>query len=150
MRDFNRRTFVFLQSLGTDTRKPTNVRKTRTVRPALEPLESIALPSTIPAHHMAIHQNARAHNVVKTVGIQSILPINYRITGVRQDLGDNVVLTGRTGPPSMTDDTPAFLYDGPLNQIPSDTTASSLSILTPEPANSAISGRIRSIIGLRS
>ena len=45
--------------------------------------------------------------------------------------GGNVVITGGTGPPSLTDGTPAFIYDGPLNQIPSSTSAASLHLFYP-------------------
>ena len=114
-----------------EMRRASNVRRSRTIRPVLETLESIDLLSTIHGHATTIHRDARVHDVVKTAGIQTILPINYGVTGVRQDVGGNVVITGGTGPPSLTDGTPAFIYDGPLNQIPSNTSAASLHLFDP-------------------
>ena len=131
MRGFNRLTSVFHGLLASDMRRASNIRRSLTIRPVLETLESIDLLSTIHGHAMTIHRDAKVHELVKTAGIQTILPINYGVTGVRQDVGGNVVITGGTGPPSLTDGTPAYIYDGPLNQIPSTTSAASLHLFYP-------------------
>ncbi len=131
MRGFNRLTSAFHGLLCSEMRRALNVRRSLTIRPVLETLESIDLLSTIHGHATTIHRDARVQDVVKTAGIQTILPVNYGVTGVRQDTGGNVVITGGTGPPSLTDGTPAFIYDGPLNQIPSSTSAASLHLFYP-------------------
>ena len=43
-------------------------------------------------------EHAKVRALAKTAGIQTILPANYGVTGVRQDTGGNVVITGGTGP----------------------------------------------------
>jgi hypothetical protein len=111
--------------------KTSNQRQSRTIRPVLETLESIALLSTIHGHASAIHRESKIAPVAKTARIQTILPVDYGVTGIRQDVGGNVVITGGTGPPSLTDGTPAFIYDGPLNQIPSSADAASLHLFNP-------------------
>ena len=123
---FNRLTSAFHGWSRSRTRGASNVRRSPKIRPMLETLESIDLLSTFHGHAMTDHRAARARDVAKTAGIQSILPLNYGVTGVRQDVGGNVVITGGTGPPSLTDGTPAFIYDGPLGQFPSNATAASL------------------------
>jgi hypothetical protein len=131
MRGFNKLTSAFHGLLCSEMWRESNVRRPPTIRPVLETLESIDLLSTIHGHATTVHRDARVHDVVKTAGIQTILPVNYGVTGVRQDVGGNVVTTGGTGPPSLTDGTPAFIYDGPLNQIPSSTSAASLHYFYP-------------------
>ncbi len=122
---------AFHKSLSTDIRRASRIRKSPAIRPVLETLESIDLLSTTLAHVKAIHRDAAVRDIAKTAGIRAILPTNYGVTGVRQDVGANVVLTGGTGPPSLSDGTPAFIYEGPLDQIPSSTTAASLHLFYP-------------------
>ena len=131
MRGFNRLTSAFNGPRSSAMRRASNIRRSLTIRPVLETLESIDLLSTIHGHATTVHRDAQVHDVTKTAGIQTILPINYGVTGVRQDVGGNVVITGGTGPPSLTDGTPAFIYDGPLNQIPSNPDAASLHLFYP-------------------
>ncbi|QEH38774.1 hypothetical protein OJF2_73800 [Aquisphaera giovannonii] len=100
------------------------------LRPSLETLESIDLLSTVHVHAMAAHRAAKAQ-VARSAGIQPILPLNYGVTGVRQDVGGNVLITGGTGAPSLKDGTPAFLYYGPLGQIPSTAPSPSLYTFNP-------------------
>ncbi len=128
---FNSLTSALQRPLSSNMRGASSIKRSRTIRPILEILESIELLSTIPGHATAIHRSVAVRDIAKTAGIQAILPVNYGVTGVRQDVGGNVVITGGTGPPSLNDGTPAFIYDGPLNQIPSSTSASSLHLFYP-------------------
>ena len=52
--------------------------------------------------------------------IEQVFPFNYGITGVRQDTGGNILITGGTDSPTLNTNSAAFLYDGPLNAIPSN------------------------------
>jgi len=72
--------------------------------------------------------------------ISPILPLNYGVTGIRQDSGGNVLITGGTGSPSLDSATPAFLYYGPINAIPSSTTGVGLYTYTPNFGSGAITG----------
>jgi len=72
--------------------------------------------------------------------ISPILPLNYGVTGIRQDSGGNVLITGGTGQPSLNLATPAFLYYGPINSIPSTTTGAGLYTYTPDFGSGAITG----------
>jgi hypothetical protein len=125
----NRLTSALHGLLSRDARSVRNIRKPRTIRPDLETLESIDLLSTIHGHDIRGHDTVRESTT--TAEIQTILPLNYGVTGVRQDFGSNVVITGGTGPPSLADGTPAFIYEGPLNQIPSTTSAPTLHLFYP-------------------
>jgi hypothetical protein len=109
-------------------------------RPVLERLESIALLSTIHGHVAADHNHAKSLRAGTTAEIQTIFPVNYGVTGVRQDSGGNVVITGGTGVPSLVDGTPAFIYDGPLSDFPSSTTASSLHFFDPTFPDQSVTG----------
>jgi hypothetical protein len=120
----NKLSSAFHGWLSSDVRRASITKRSRQIRPIVERLESIDLLSTI-------HGHAKVRDVAQTAGIQTILPMNYGVTGVRQDVGGNVVITGGTGAPSLTDGTPAFIYDGPLNQIPSNTSAASLHLFYP-------------------
>lgn len=82
--------------------------------------------------HVAANQGpAEVQALAKTADIQAVLPVNYGITGVRRDAGGNVAITGGTGSPSLQDGTPAFVYYGPLDQMPSSTGAASLHLFMP-------------------
>ena len=72
--------------------------------------------------------------------IEQILPANYGVTGIRQDSGGNVLITGGTGSPSLDAATPAFLYSGPINSIPSTTNGSGLHTYTPNFGSGPITG----------
>ncbi len=135
---FNRPTSAFHGWLRSERRRALNVRRSPKIRPVLETLESIELLSTIHGHATNFHRGARVHDVVKTAGIQTILPVDYGVTGVRQDVGGNVVITGGTGPPSLRAGTPAFIYDGPLNQFPSSPGAASLHLFDPKFAGETV------------
>ena len=139
MTGFNRLTSAFHGWSCSETRGASKVRRSPKIRPALETLESIDLLSTFHGHAMTDHRAASAREAAKSAGIQSILPLNYGVTGVRQDVGGNVVITGGTGPPSLNDNDPAFIYYGPLSQIPSTTSASSLYTFNPTFAGEAVS-----------
>ena len=129
MRGFRRLTSAANRLCSRNVRSVSDRKPPRTVRPVLEMLESLNLLSAIHGH--AIHGHAAARGVVQTADIQSILPADYGVTGVRQDVDGNVVLTGGTGPPSLTDGTPAFIYDGLLDQIPSSSTSAALHLFYP-------------------
>ena len=58
--------------------------------------------------------------------IEQVLPVNYGITGVRQDTGGNILITGGTDSPTLNTNSAAFLYNGPLNSIPSSPSDPSL------------------------
>src|SRR5437016_3188163 len=81
---FNRLTSAFRQRSGSRMRGASSARRSPKIRPALETLESINLLSTFHAHATVEHRAAGARDVAKTAGIQSILPLNYGVTGVRQ------------------------------------------------------------------
>lgn len=108
-------------------RKASTARNLLKVRPVLESLESIELLSSIHAH---LHPAPATAG--KSVGLQVVLPLNYGITGIRQDVGSNVVITGGTGPPSLTDGTPAFIYDGPLSALSSSSSTSYVHVFAPK------------------
>ena len=72
--------------------------------------------------------------------ITPILPFDYGVTGIRQDSGGNVLITGGTGSPTLTGETPAFLYYGPLNSIPSATNGSGLYTYKPDFGSGQITG----------
>jgi hypothetical protein len=73
--------------------------------------------------------------------ITPILPPNYGVTGIRQESGGNVLITGGTGAPNLNSATPAFLYSGPINSIPSSTNnATGLYTYMPNFGNGTISG----------
>ncbi|MFZ4777718.1 MAG: PEP-CTERM sorting domain-containing protein [Terrimicrobiaceae bacterium] len=74
--------------------------------------------------------------------IEQILPANYGVTGIRQDTGGNVLLSGGTGSPSLNTATPAFLYYGPLNSasIPTTVGGTGLYTYTPNFGSGAITG----------
>jgi len=72
--------------------------------------------------------------------IEQILPPNYGVTGIRQDSGGEVLITGGTGSPSLDAATPAFLYSGPINSIPSTTNGSGLHTYTPNFGSGPITG----------
>ena len=129
MSGFRKLTSAVSRSCSWEMRSVSRSKPPRAIRPVLETLETLNLLSAIHGH--AIHEHASARGVAQTADIQSILPADYGVTGVRQDVGGNVVLTGGTGPPSLTSGTPAFIYDGPLNQIPSSSTAASLHLFNP-------------------
>ena len=133
MRGLNTLTSVVHGSLfSSDVRQGSTLKRSPKIRPVLERLESINLLSTIHGHAAKVHRDAHVHqDVTQTAEIQAILPTNYGVTGVRQDTMGNVVITGGTGPPSLTAGTPAFIYDGPLNQIPSRASARSLHLFNP-------------------
>ena len=59
---------------------------------------------------------------------------------MRQDVGGNVLITGGTGPPSLKDGTPAFIYEGPLSQFPPSTNAASLHSFNPTFAGQTVTG----------
>jgi hypothetical protein len=139
MTGFNRLTSAFHGWSCSGTRGASKVRSSLKIRPTLETLESIDLLSTFYGHAMTDHRAARAREAANSAGIQSILPLNYGVTGVRQDVGGNVVITGGTGLPSLNDNDPAFIYYGPLSQIPSTTSASSLNTFNPTFAGEAVS-----------
>jgi len=109
----------------------TKGKKRQAARPTVETLETLSLLSTMHPHIAALKAHTEAQKLTKTATIQTVLPVDYGITGVRQDVGGNVVVTGGTGDPSLKGGTPAFIYYGPLNQMPSSTTASSLHLFTP-------------------
>jgi hypothetical protein len=46
----------------------------------------------------------------QTVGITTMLPFDYGVTGIRADDGDDVVITKGTGLPNRIQPTPAFIY----------------------------------------
>ena len=72
--------------------------------------------------------------------IEQILPANYGVTGIRQDSGGDVLITGGTGSPSLDAATPAFLYSGSINSIPSTTNGSGLHTYTPNFGSGPITG----------
>jgi hypothetical protein len=72
--------------------------------------------------------------------IAQVLPANYGITGIRQDSGGNVIVTGGTGSPSLSAPTPAFLYYGPLNAMPSTVGAPGLYTYVPNFGGGNITG----------
>jgi MYXO-CTERM domain-containing protein len=72
--------------------------------------------------------------------IQSILPAHYGVTGIRQDSGGNVLITGGTDSPSLNTLSPAFLYYGALDAIPSATNGTGLYTYTPSFGGVAITG----------
>ncbi len=137
---FNRLTSALYGRSGSARRGASNARRSSKIRPTLEPLESIALLSTLHGHATTDHRVARARDVAKGEGIQTILPLNYGVTGVRQDVGGNVVITGGTGTPSLTDGTPAFIYDGPLSPFPSNIHAPSLHLFSPKFPGETVTG----------
>ena len=129
MSGFRKLTSAVSRSCSWDMRSVSCSKPPRRIRPVLETLETLNLLSALHGHE--IHGHASARGVAHTADIQSILPADYGVTGVRQDVDGNVVLTGGTGPPSLTRGTPAFIYDGPLNQVPSSSTAPSLHLFDP-------------------
>ena len=74
--------------------------------------------------------------------IEQIFPANYGVTGIRQDTGGNVLISGGTGSPSLNAATPAFLYYGPLNSasIPTTVGGPGLYTYTPDFGSGAITG----------
>ena len=58
----------------------------------------------------------------QSLGISTMLPFDYGVTGIRAGAGDNVVITGGTGLPNLIQPTPAFIYEGPLADVTSVTT----------------------------
>ena len=72
--------------------------------------------------------------------IQSIFPANYGVTGIRQDSGSNVLISGGTGSPSLNVATPAFLYYGALDAIPSTVDGAGLYTYTPDFGGGPITG----------
>lgn len=74
--------------------------------------------------------------------IEQILPADYGVTGIRQDSGGNVLLSGGTGSPSLNALTPAFLYYGALNSasIPSTVCGPGLHTYTPDFGGGPITG----------
>ena len=72
--------------------------------------------------------------------IQSIFPANYGVTGIRQASGGSVLISGGTGSPSLDAPTPAFLYSGPLDAIPSTVGGPGLYTYTPDFGGGPITG----------
>jgi len=69
----------------------------------------------------------------ETFSIETMLPFDYGVTGIRADTGNNVVMTGGIGPPNMRQGPPAFIYKGTLDAVTSVTTITdpSLFLFTP-------------------
>lgn len=64
-----------------------------------------------------------AHDAAsQTVGITTMLPFDYGVTGIRADDGNDVVITGGTGLPNLIQPTPAFIYRGTLADATAVTT----------------------------
>ena len=82
MRGFNRLTSGFHGSLSSDMRRASNIRRSLTIRPVLETLESIDLLSTIHGHATTIHRDAKVHEVAKTAGIQTIWFFRFKVRGL--------------------------------------------------------------------
>lgn len=72
--------------------------------------------------------------------ITPILPPDYGVTGIRQDSGGDVLMTGGTGSPSLDAATPAFLYYGPIGSVPSTTGGVGLYTYTPNFGGGSITG----------
>ncbi len=76
---------------------------------------------------------AARNGAAETFGIETMLPFFYGVTGIRADGGNNVVITGATGLPNLSQGLPAFIYEGPLADVTSVTTTSDprLHLFTP-------------------
>lgn len=105
---------------------------------------SIALPNrrdTIRAAALVVATlgltpNGRADRL----GITTMLPFDYGVTGIRADAGNEVVITGGTGLPNLIQPTPAFIYAGPLDGALTATTTgdSRLHLFTPTFSGTAV------------
>jgi hypothetical protein len=60
----------------------------------------------------------------ETLSIETMMPFDYGVTGIRADAGNNVVITGGIGPPNLRQGPPAFIYKGPLDAVTSVATIS--------------------------
>lgn len=65
---------------------------------------------------------ASAAGRAESLPITTILPFDYGVTGIRADDGNEVVVTGGTGLPNLSQGLPAFVYRGPLDGMASATT----------------------------
>ena len=77
----------------------------------------------------------------KTVGISSVFPRGWYITGVRQDTGTDVLITGGQGT-DLTSGVQALIYHGPLDQIPANSNSPSFYLFTPSFPDEFVTGAL--------
>ena len=76
-----------------------------------------------------------------SVVARTILPMDWPATGIRLDYDNNVIMTGGTGPPfTLQDNVTAYIYYGPIANIPNNSNSSSLHLFYPNFPNETVLG----------